>query len=334
MRLSLKLQNSLGLRENILLAQLMEHRGLDAVWVSEYADRDGPTHLAVLARVTETIDVGASIIPIFTRSPVVLGMTAATLSEAAPNRVWMGLGTSTNVIVERWHGTERRSPLTAMRETVEVIRSILRGERVEHEGEIFEVRGFRHENPNWIDEVKLPIAALGPKMRELAGEIGDGVLLNMVSAEHLGDVRETVTTGAAKADRPVPPLVSDVRVGLAGPQDEEDLRSSLRRLVASYGRVPPYNRHYEKSGFERQAEALERAWSEADRSAALAAVDDDMLDALVAVGEEERVVDRLVEYATAGLDEAILYPTVLDGDPVEAIQQVIDVAVRVKERLA
>lgn len=334
MRISVKLQNSLGLEENILLAQLMEHRGLDTVWISEYADRDGPTHLAVLARVTETIDVGASIIPIFTRSPVVLGMTAATLSEAAPGRVWMGLGTSTDVIVERWHGRERERPLTAVRETVSVIRDLLAGERIEHAGDVVEIDGFQHANPSWIDGINIPLAALGPRMRQLAGELGDGVLLNMVSADHLADVRATVEAGADRGDRRPPPLISDIRVGITGPQDPEDLRGSLRKLVASYGRIAPYNRHYAESGFPAQAAALEQAWSERDRDRALAAVDDAMLDSLVAVGSRSQVVDRLCEYADAGLDEAILFPTVLEGDPVEGIQQVIDVAAAVKERLS
>lgn len=334
MRLSVKLQNRLSLGENILLAQLMEHRGLDGVWVSEYSDRDGISVLAMLGRATERIRVGASIIPIYTRSPVVLGMSAASLSEAAPRRISLGLGTSTQVIVEAWNGTRREKPLVAMREYVAVIRAVLAGDRVDHEGEVVRVRGFRYERADLASSIDLPVAALGPRMRELAGEIGDGVLLNMLAAAHLGEVRRTVAAGAGRAGRAAPPIMSDVRVGIVGPQAEEDLRGSLRRLVAGYGRVPPYNRHYAESGFDRQAELLRRAWEQTDRDGAFKAVDDGMLDSLVVVGSHDEIIERLAELEATGLDEAILYPTILEGDEVEGIQQVVGLAVEAKERLS
>jgi probable F420-dependent oxidoreductase len=325
LRYSVKLQNALSIDENLLLAKLAERCCLDGVWVSEYADRDAVTQLSAIARATEKITVGVSIIPIYTRSPVVLGMTAASLAELAPDRVKMGIGVSSRVIVESWHGMAWEQPITAIREYVEAIRQVLARERVSVSGEVVNVDGFPSAIPSGVGSIEIPIAALGPVMRRLAGEIGDGLLLNMTTADHLRRTHEIVREGAARVERAAPPVMSDIRMGVLGRQPESELRTKLRRLVASYGRVPSYNRHYAELGFPEQAGALAAAWVAEDMRAAVDAVDDEMRKSLVVIGTGEEIAARLTEYRDAGLDEAIVYPTIVDGDEVRGLQEAIEI---------
>lgn len=335
MRISIKLQNSLSLHDNVMLAKLAEARGIDGIWVSEFAERDAITFLTILGWATERISVGASIIPFYTRSDVVLGMTAASLSEALPGRVRLGFGASTDVIVERWHGRERTSPMATARSSLARIRRILDGEQLEAlDGS--ERPGFRFLADQPVGEIELLLAALGPKMSRLAGEVSDGVLLNMVAAEHVSTVKEQVGSGAAEAGREGSvPLLADVRVATSTDENAlAEAREGLRRLVASYGRVGPYRQHYRTSGFEDQAEKLQRAFDEGGIDEAAPAVDDEMLDALVATGPLDAVLERLGRYHRHGLDELILYPTVTDGDEARAAQQIIDIGSRLKEGLS
>lgn len=335
MRVSIKLQNSLSLADNCVLGQLAETRGLDALWVSEFAERDAVTFMTVLGRATEQIDLGASIIPFYTRSDVVLGMTAASLSEALSGRAKLGFGTSTDVIVERWHGRDRQQPMATARDAFTHIRQVLAGEKLPPmDGS--DSSGFRYLAPQHVGKIQLLLAALGPKMCELAGEIADGVLLNIVSPPHVEHVRGLVEAGARTAGRDdVADLISDVRVAVSDdPEELSTAREDLRKLVASYGRVGPYNRHYVTSGFVEQAERIRGAFERGSLEEAIDAVDDEMLDALVAVGTTAEVVERLALYADHGLDEIILFPTATNDDETGAVQRTIDTAVRLKERLA
>lgn len=335
MRVAVKIQNDLPLADNVLLAQLVEARGLDGIWVSEYAERDAFTYMTVLGRATERVTVGVSIVPLYTRTDVVLGMTAASLSEALPGRVRLGLGTSTKVIVEGWHGRQREAPMATARTSFGRIRAILADEQLPPLDEVSRA-GFRYLHPDHVREIELHLAALGPKMTQLAGEIADAVLLNIAAPEHLATVRDLLFQGAEKAGRAASPdVIGDVRVGVSDdPATIATLRASLRKLVASYGRVPPYNAHYATSGFPEQAARIADAWERRDADAAIAAVDDEMLDRLVAVGSADEVVERIARYADHGMDEVILFPTAHDGDMTTATQQIVDIGTRLKERLA
>ncbi|HEY5334056.1 MAG TPA: LLM class flavin-dependent oxidoreductase, partial [Solirubrobacterales bacterium] len=124
MGLGLKLQNELPLRDNVLLARYAEARGLDSVWTSEYRS-EAVIPMAAYAAATERVTVGSSIIPLYTRSIPALATTAAGLEALAPGRVVLGLGTSSPVIVERWHGVPRARPLRAMAEHVAALKRLL-----------------------------------------------------------------------------------------------------------------------------------------------------------------------------------------------------------------
>ncbi len=331
-RVSFKLENPLPLADNLTLAREAEAAGLAGVWVSEYNRHDAVSQLAALACATDRIALGSSILPIYTRSATVLGMTAAALAELSAGRTCIGLGTSTDTIVRGWHGTARDKPLLAAREYVEILRAVSRGERLRHEGDVASADGFRYQGA--ATEVPIGLAALGPRMQRLAGELAEVVLLNFVPADAIAKAIEDVGLGADTAGRPRPRLAMDLRVALCDDAELASQREKMRKLLASYGRVAAYNAHFARVGFGTQAAALAHAWAAGDDRAALDAVDDGMVDALTAFGRPGRVRERILEYRDAGLDEVILYPTPVAGDERNAISEILEHAGAVSTELA
>jgi probable F420-dependent oxidoreductase len=329
--IGIKLQGTVPMAVNVLLANSADARGLHSVWVDEVRSRDAVASMAVLAAATERVTIGSSIVPIYTRTAPVLAMAAATLNELAPGRIVLGLGTSSRQIIEGWHGCSRSSPVRAMTEYLGAVRSALRGERIVVRGDVVHVDGFRLE-PRSLASGPVPLyaAALGPDMAALAASTADGILLNMVPVSAVAALRAMVD--AAPRDPAAAPgparLVSDLRVGIA---DDEATRHAMRerqrKYIAYYGSVAPYLRHFERIGFAEPAHKIHAAWSADDPDGAVAAVPDEMLDELVAIGPPDDVAGRISSFLAAGIDEVILWPCTTDDAEVPgATQAMIELA--------
>lgn len=317
--IGLKLDNPLPIRENVFLARYAEARGLDAAWVSEFR-RDAMVQAAALAAGTERIKVGTAIVPIYTRSTPVLAMSAAALADLAPGRVVFGLGTSTGPIVEGWHERERPAPITDLRRAVEDLRAALAGERTSS--------GFKLDlGQVGPPEAALYTAALEAKALDAAATYADGVLLSAVPIRHLPAIRERLAT-AAGAGRPAPALAGDVRIGIGDAEEVARMRAAQRKAMATYARGPAYNRMFAEAGFAAEAEAIRTHWEAGDTEAAIAAIGDDLLDEIVAIGSPEEVADRLRAFAAAGFDEILAVPIWDEGTvPADAARRVVDLTV-------
>jgi probable F420-dependent oxidoreductase len=327
--IGVKIQNNLGIDVCLELAQYAERRGLDSVWVSEYRARDGITSMALIGGATERVAIGSSIIPIYTRSPAVLGMSLAALSEATGGRAILGLGTSSDVIVKRWNGRERTRPLSAMRDYVEIIRQVVAGKPTDYDGPVTASSGFSLElDLLAAPDARIYLAALGQKMLALGAEIGDGVVLNHPSVHYVSSVRQLLDEAAVRHGRAPDAVrfVTELRVGVGAPSELARMRAEQRKQLASYGRVPPYNNFYAESGFSAEAAALREAWGRKDNDAATAAVHDDMLGAIVAIGSDDAVQQRFIDLFKAGLDEIIVFPLWADEQEAKASRRIIDLA--------
>src|SRR3989475_122911 len=162
------------------VARETEARGYHAAWTGEASGYDAITLMATIASHTERLHVGSAVVSVQTRTPVVLGQSAATLNHLAPGRVVLGIGVSSKVIVGDWHGLSFAPSLQQIREAVQIIRAVASGERVSFEGKFYKVKNFRLTVPPPAKPVRVVLAALGSEMLELAGEIADGVVLNWI----------------------------------------------------------------------------------------------------------------------------------------------------------
>jgi F420-dependent oxidoreductase-like protein len=293
--------------ELVPLVQTAEALGFDSVWAAEAWGTDAVTVLAWLAASTTRIKVGSAIMQIPGRTPANTAMTAATLDLMSGGRFILGLGTSGPQVVEGWHGQPWGKPLGKTREYVEIVRTALRRELVEHTGEHYRIP---YDGPDATGlgkplklmlrplraDVPIFLAAIGPKNVALAAEIADGWLPIFVDPERFDDAFGPSLAGA-RAGFEIAATVS-VLVG----DDVPALRDSLKPYLALYiggmgarGRNF-YNTLVRRYGWEAEADRIQELYLGGSQREAIAAVPDDLVDALCLVGPKERIRDRLAAW--------------------------------------
>jgi probable F420-dependent oxidoreductase len=294
-----------------LVAELPDLGYTDA-WSSESGGADAFTPLALANVWAPSLRLGTAIVPVFTRGPATLAQSAATLAAAAPGRFTLGIGTSSDVIVERWNGLAFDRPYQRVRDTARFLRAAMGGGKVSERYETFAVDGFRLQ---FVPEQQpeLLIAALRPGMLRLAGREGDGAVLNWLSPDDVGTVVPYVHQGG-----PGKRIVA--RIYVAAGDDAEAARAVARRAIAGYLTVPVYRAFQEWLGRGGQLAAMWRAWAAGDRRAALAAIPDEVVDALVVNGSPEACRAQLRRYVEAGVTTPVLALLPTGGDVREVVR--------------
>lgn len=290
-----------SLRTSVELGRIAEGLGYTDLWTAEVGGVDALSPLAALATTTTSARLGTGILPVFTRPPALLAMSAAAMHDLSGGRFVLGLGTSSNVIVERWMGGRFTRPLTRLREYVEVVRACLTGEKVEFNGLTTSVDGFRlqHEPA----DVPLHLAALGPSACALAGEVADGIIFFLKTSDGVRTALQWAND--ARGDRG--PLECVIRLPFLVDHEPEVLSVAARRLLLSYAPVDVYARSLAAQGFGREIAAIREAWAAGDRKRAVELVPDHMIDALFVTGVE-RAAARLGELRDAGVTTPVLLP--------------------------
>lgn len=315
----------LPLDEQVRVARDGEDWGYTDVWSAETAGPDGFAPLAALAATTSKLRLGTAIVPVFTRPPALAAMSAAALHELSGGRFVLGLGTSSDIIVNNWMGESFERPLTRLREYVEAVRSILAGEKSKFDGKTVSTHGFRLQLP--LDKPPpIYVAALGPKACRMAGEIADGVIFFLKGPEGVATAMEQVRAGAEGAGRDPDSIDAVIRVLVAVDEDESVLSYIGRRLTASYAMVDVYNRSLRNEGFTDEAEGIRELWQAGDRNGALEKVSDRMLDRLHVFGSAEHCKERIDEFRSAGIKTPILAPISVAGDPGERSERIVAAA--------
>jgi alkanesulfonate monooxygenase SsuD/methylene tetrahydromethanopterin reductase-like flavin-dependent oxidoreductase (luciferase family) len=273
--------------------RLAEELGYESAWVAEGHGGDQFAILAACAVQTSRIKLGTSISSVFVRTAPTIAMAAATLVDLSNGRFILGLGSSHKVQVEAEHGVPYSKPLTRVRESVDVVRCLLRDGQVSYQGETVRIGGFdlwftpRHRS------VPIYLSAVFPKMTALCGEIADGLMLTRSTLATAAIAREAIAEGARRA-------VADTRA---------EALDVLRPGLAFYmGFFPRYNRMIADSGFAEEASAIAEAWSRGDREGAVRAVTDDVIDATSVAGTPEQCRARVEAYRQSGIDLPILSP--------------------------
>jgi probable F420-dependent oxidoreductase len=285
----------ISLADHADLFRQAEAAGYDDLWTGETTGPDGFTPLALAAAVTERVRLGTGIVNPFTRGPAVLAQHAAALQDASRGRFVLGLGSSSNVIVERWNEVPFVKPLTKVRQAVESLRPVLAGERG--------VGGFKLETPP-EQPIPIVIAALRGKMLSLAAEIGDGAFTNFLPLSGAPKVVE----GFGAPDKEL------VCRFFCIPQSEEDGLPLARFMFAAYGTVPVYAAFFRWLGWGEQLDPMVDAWKEGDRKRALELAPDDLIREIFIFGSPDEQRDRLAQFADAGITTFVLTPITAPED--------------------
>jgi alkanesulfonate monooxygenase SsuD/methylene tetrahydromethanopterin reductase-like flavin-dependent oxidoreductase (luciferase family) len=294
-----------SLEQAIARVKLAESLGYHSAFVTHIAGRESLTVLTAYALATERIRVGTGVVPIYTRTPATMAQTAATIDELAGGRLTLGLGVSHRAVVEGWHGQTIDHPASEMREYVGIVRAILKGEPPQP-GQKWST-SFRLAGLDPRPDVPIFVAALSPGMLQLAGEIGDGVMLWLCNPNYIRDVvLPAVRTGRERTGRTLEgfEIVAAVPGALTGAP--AGAYAALRGELLTYFSLPFYRTMLERSGYGADIAAFDDA--EGDVDAMRAAISDEFLNALTAVGDERAVQDGIERYRNAGVTLPCLGP--------------------------
>lgn len=307
---TLQLGNGVPRGELIGLVRLAEERGYEAVFVPESWGYDAITTLTELAVQTRRIRLGTGILPVWSRTPALLAMTAASLDDLSGGRFILGLGISGPVVIQDWHGVPFERPIQRTREAVAIIRLALAGDRVTHDGEIFRVQRFRLEFDPPRPRIPIYLASIGPKNLRLTGEVADGWLPIYCSPESLALMRQEVVAGAQAAGRDPAAVEVAPYILACLSEDSEAGRRLARSHLAYYigGMGTFYFNLMQRSGFGPEAEAIRAAWKRGDRAGAAKHMSDAMLRALSLTGDEAACLAQLDRFRSAGATLPVLMP--------------------------
>jgi probable F420-dependent oxidoreductase len=269
------------------LVRRAEDAGYDGAWSAESTEFDGFTPLAIVAEHTERIRLGTGIVNVYTRGPALLAQTAAALAHASNDRFVLGLGASSNVIVENWNGIPFRRPLKKVEETVAYLRAVLAGERG--------VGGFKLPSPPG-QPVPIVLAALRGPMLQLAARVADGAFTNFLPVSRVSQIVEAF-------DAPDKELICRF-FSIHGP--EHEALATAKRTFVAYAIVPVYAEFFRWLGFGDALRPVLEAWDAGDRPGAVEAVSEDLVREIFLLGPVDEQRERLAEFERGGITTGVL----------------------------
>ncbi|MFW5942492.1 MAG: LLM class flavin-dependent oxidoreductase [Chloroflexota bacterium] len=307
-RIGLGLLGAPAVPQMVELAQLAEDNGFESVWVAETRmTRDGIAPCAAIAMGTSRIKIGTGIINVYTRGAVLIGVSFVGLDEISQGRIIMGLGAGSPLVLLP-QGVEFDKPLTRLRETIDVVQPLLRGEEVHYEGETICVKGAQLETRPLREHIPLYLGVTGPRALELAGEKGDGVMLNaFLPTSYVERALRRVEAGARRADKTLQDVDISGAVVVSVDEDSKTAKDRARAFIALYLSLFP--NIAEETGLpDELVKRTRAAFSGEGPEAAARHIEDDVVDYLTAAGTAAECRERIDAYRDAGLQMPILFP--------------------------
>ena len=302
------------------LARRADRLGYDSFWVAEVTGIEAFSVLGAASCAAPGVGLGAGVLATQVRTPPLLAMAAASLQALAPDReVLLGVGVSSPVVACDWHGASYpASPLAHMREFIALLRECLSGDTVTFAGDYYQVRKFRLGIEPGDRKPKIVLGALGEGMLRLAGQEADGVLLNYLPASHISWCVEQVRRGGNAT------IYANIHVGVG---DREAAAPRARYDLFSYAVVDAYANSFTRAGYGDAIQAIRAAHRAGDRAGALAAVPDEMVDAINVVGDETLVRETISAYRHAGVDVPVIFPLTWGAAGQDALESTLRAAI-------
>lgn len=304
-RTALTLPDPRGVAQTIEIAKWAEAEGYDDLWFADASGVDALTTAAAVAVHTERCRIGTAIIPVFSRTPAVLASTAHVLHELSGGRFILGLGSSSQPMMENWHGQKFEKPLTRVKETTQLIKHILSGAKTDFDGDTVKSHGYR-QLPLEDGAQPVYMAALRSKMLETAAEFSDGVILNLFPKDALPKMMEHIKIGAERAGKKLEDVEVVCRHQVIVTDDKESARNFIRSGFAPYYATPVYNAFLAWAGYEDVAKTISEGWAAKDRAKTTGALDDKLVDDIAILGTMEECHDRIREYGEMGITTHIV----------------------------
>lgn len=323
-RISFAMSRGLPPSDIVECVKLAEELGYESAWVAEGHGGDQFAILSACAMATKRIRLGTSISSVFVRSIPTIAMAAATVDQLSNGRFILGLGSSHRVQVEPEHGIPYRKPIQRLRESVEIIRTLLRHGSVSYKGEIISIERFDLWFTPLRPEIPIYLAALFPKMLQVCGEIAQGVILTWSTLEAGRRAAENIAIGAQRVGR----RVEEVDIASLLPcyvtADRRQAFDAMRSSVAFYGGFfPRYNRLMAESGFADAAHAIKAAWDRAGLEAATRMVPDILIEAISISGPPSDCRERVEAYRRSGITLPIISPRPWGPNPKQMVLEAL-----------
>ena len=332
MRTGVFLSYAGGFRESVEHVARLESQGVDIVLVAEAYSFDAISQLGYLAAKTSTIELGSGVVPIYTRTPTLLAMTAAGLDYVSDGRFRLGIGTSGPQVMEGFHGVPFDAPLGRTREVVEICRQVWRREKLSHQGRNYQIplpegkgtglgKSLKLINEPVRERIPIAIAALGPKNVELTAEIAEGWQPVFFYPEKADDIwGDALRAGTAKRDPALGDLDVMVGVSLAiGDNVAERLEWAKPQLALYLGGMGAkghnfYHNVATRYGFGEVADRIQELYLSGRKAEAIAAVPDDLVRNVSLIGPRGYVKERIAAFEEAGVTTLLATPVTADGD--------------------
>ncbi len=305
-RIAVTLPAGPRIEDTIARIQWAEDNGIPDAWFSDSGAPDSLTQVAAIAHYTKNIRIGVAVTPVYTRSPSVLAASANVIGQILPGRFVMGIGSSSQTIMGQWNGIPLDKPLTRVKETTQLVKAMLTGEKTAFDGETLFSKGYRQAPMENTPPVY--VAALRPKMIEMAAEVGDGVIFNLWPKGALPKMMEAVKTGAEAAGKDPADVEIVNRAMVLCTDDKEYGRNLFRAAFAPYYATPVYNKFLAWAGYEEAADTITQGWAEKNRDKTSGALTDEMIDEIGIIGNEEEIQTRIQADADGGVHTHIIAP--------------------------
>ena len=301
------------IQDTIDRVQWAHDNGYQDAWFSDSGAPDSLTLAAGIAHISDRLRFGIAVTPVFTRTPAVLAASANVLGQLLPGRFVMGLGASSQTMMDGWHGVPLEKPVTRVSETVQIVKSMLAGEKSDFDLKTLRSKGYRQaalEEP-----VPVYMAALRSKMIEAAAEHGDGVIFNLWPMGALSKMMEHVAIGAARAGKDPASVEVVNRHMVLVTDDKEEARARFKANFAPYYATPVYNAFLAWAGYSDVAETITEGWAAKDRAKTTGAISDRLVDEIAIIGSEDECRERIKWAGDSGIHTHIIAP--LSQDPAE-----------------
>jgi 5,10-methylenetetrahydromethanopterin reductase len=296
----------LSMEEVLLFAKLADDRkNVDSLWVPESWGREAFASLGALSQITKKVNLGTSIVGVYTRTPAAIAMAATTLDVLSNNRTILGLGVSTPSLVEDWHGAKFERPICRMREYIECLRLMMKGEKVYYSGTFFNVKNFKLSYKPKRQKIPIFVAAVNKHMISLACDLADGILLYLRPMEELRKTVSLIKSRTRKKHKDFE--IASVFIGAVSNKEPEKARERAAKTLAFYIAVGKYyNRFLSDNGFQIDVEQITSEYHRNGLDIASKFVSDKMLNSVTVSGNSEQCIRSVEKFLSAGISLPII----------------------------